>query len=268
MHETSVVQENSFGLSKRDIAYCIIIGIAGGFLGGLLGVGGGIIMVPLLLGLMKVTQHQANATSLAVIVFTAIAAAFTYGMQGNLDYILAVEVMIGSVIGARIGASWMHRLSALTLSRAFAIFTILVAIRFFIPIPITALVHYNGGDPVSIILSILVGLLAGILAGLFGVGGGIIMVPALLLIFGLNQHLAQGISLLVIVPTAIVGTYTNYRNGSVVTRYLLPIAAASIIAAIVASNVAANLDATFLRYAFAVLLIFNAYRSLTRKPKK
>ena len=88
----------------------LISGILGGFFGGLLGLGGGVIMIPLMTWLAKMTQHQAHGTSLVAIVFTAIVGAATYFSLGGVDWKIALILAISATITARFGARYAHSL--------------------------------------------------------------------------------------------------------------------------------------------------------------
>lgn len=111
--------------SWRIVAY----GALAGLLSGLLGVGGGIVLVPLMAGRLAVPQHQAHATSLAVIVPTAAVSAGIYGLHGQADLTTAALLAAGSVVGAGLGARWMSLLPAAQLKRMFGIFLVLVGLR-------------------------------------------------------------------------------------------------------------------------------------------
>ena len=104
-------------------------GFLAGILSGLLGVGGGIIMVPLMVSFFGINQHQAHATSLAVIIPTAIISSIIYGFHGQIDLSIAVNLAIGSIIGAAIGAKLMPKIPAMQLKRLFWILLVLVGIR-------------------------------------------------------------------------------------------------------------------------------------------
>jgi uncharacterized membrane protein YfcA len=110
---------------------------------------------------------------------------------------------------------------------------------------------------VTIALAILLGLAAGVLAGLFGVGGGILFVPTLILL-GLSEHVAVGTSLLAIVPTVAAGTWRHLRYGNVRVRSALVIGLAAAVAAQGGAAVAARLSDVTLRRLFAVLVILIA----------
>jgi uncharacterized membrane protein YfcA len=104
------------------------------------------------------------------------------------------------------------------------------------------------------------GLFAGAIAAALGIGGGVIFVPALVVIFGFDQHIAQGTSLAVIFPTAIVATLAHTRMKNVEWKLSIPIGAAGIIGAIVGAQLALRLPAELLRRMFGVFLILLALR--------
>jgi uncharacterized protein len=110
-----------------------------------------------------------------------------------------------------------------------------------------------------------VGLGAGFLAGLLGIGGGVVMVPAMVLLFGFDQHVAQGTSLLVIIPSALTGSYTHHRNGRLLLRDAALLGAGGVVGALIGSVSALSLDDTVLRRLFAAFLILTALRMLAPK---
>lgn len=105
------------------------VGIGIGVLSGLLGVGGGIFLVPILVGYFGVDQHLAHGTSLAVVVPTACVGAAIYGFHGSMDITQAAQLAIGGVIGAAIGARVMKKIPAAQLKRLFGIMLMLVGLR-------------------------------------------------------------------------------------------------------------------------------------------
>lgn len=115
---------------------------------------------------------------------------------------------------------------------------------------------------------ILLGLASGLLAGLFGVGGGIVIVPALTVLFKLNIKEAIGTSLAVIVPTAIMGSYTHWRHGNVRLFEAGLVAVGAVVSAVIGASITAQLSSQTLKRLFAVLLIAVAVRMMldTRVP--
>lgn len=108
-----------------------LIGILGGFLGGLFGVGGGTVFVPLLMFLKGFDVHRAIGTSFLIIIFTALAGAFFHGKAGMVDWKAAVILGLFSVLGAWLGTKLSLKLDILMLQRAFAVFLVVIAIKMF-----------------------------------------------------------------------------------------------------------------------------------------
>jgi uncharacterized protein len=120
---------------------------------------------------------------------------------------------------------------------------------------------------IQIILSlILIGILAGILSGLVGIGGGIIMVPLLVMFLSLSQHQAQGTSLAVLaVPVTAVAVFNYYKEGQINLKYAAVIAVFFVVGSIVGSKFALTLDQKVLKKIFAVVLVVIAGKMLLEK---
>jgi hypothetical protein len=112
--------------------------------------------------------------------------------------------------------------------------------------------------------AILIGVAAGIVAGLLGVGGGVLFVPALVILLGLDQHQAEATSLLAIVPVAIVGTYTQDRYGNVRRDDALLLGLLSLAGAVAGVALANALSGEVLRDAFAILMVLVAVQLVRR----
>jgi uncharacterized membrane protein YfcA len=104
------------------------VGAAAGLLSGLFGVGGGILLVPALVLIVGFVQHRAQATSLAAIVPIAVVGALVFGRAESIDFVAAVLLATGSLLGVQLGARLMHRLSDRALTRVFGVFLVIVAI--------------------------------------------------------------------------------------------------------------------------------------------
>ena len=117
---------------------------------------------------------------------------------------------------------------------------------------------------VEVLALIALGLFAGGVAAALGLGGGIVFVPALVVLFGFDQHIAQGTSLAVIFPTAIVATVAHTRLGNVQWRLAIPIGIAGIIGAVFGAQLAMRLDADLLRRMFGVFLTLLAVQMAWR----
>jgi uncharacterized membrane protein YfcA len=122
-------------------------------------------------------------------------------------------------------------------------------------------------SPLEIVALLGIGLLAGLLAGLLGIGGGVVLVPAMVLLLGFVQHLAQGTSLLVVIPAATTGAWTHHRRGRWTWRDAAALAAGGVLGALLGSLFALALDDDVLRRLFAVLLLVIAVRMLFVRPR-
>jgi len=122
-------------------------------------------------------------------------------------------------------------------------------------------------SPTDILILLLIGLGAGTLAGLLGIGGGVLMVPAMVLISGFDQHVAQGTSLLVIIPAAALGSFTHYRHGRLALREAAALATGGVVGALLGSVTALSLDEELLQRLFAVLILVVALRMLLTRQR-
>jgi uncharacterized membrane protein YfcA len=116
------------------------------------------------------------------------------------------------------------------------------------------------------LLAAFIGLLAGVVAGLFGVGGGVLFVPALLAL-GLAPHEAIGTSLLAIVPAVVAGTWRNARSGTVRWRTAAVVGVAAVVSAQLGVLAAESLPGDVLRKLFAVVLLGVAAQVALRARK-
>ncbi len=189
------------------------IGLTAGLLSGLFGVGGGTVIVPLLVLLLSFDQRRAAGTSLAAIVPTAAVGVISYAASGSVAWIPALILAAGAVVGAQIGARLLPRVSQSALRWGFVVFLVIVIVSLFLVIPSRAAeFELNWLNGVGLVL---VGVVTGVIAGLIGVGGGVIIVPVLMLGFGTSDLVAKGTSLLMMIPTAVSGTVGNLRHRNV-----------------------------------------------------
>lgn len=237
------------------------IGLLAGSFGGLVGLGGGVIMIPLLIASCRMTRHQAHATSLAAVIATGAAGAARYAWQGQVDWLASLVLAIGALMAARAGALCAQRWSSEGLRRSFGGFLILVAgllvAKPWLLAGCADLPPWFAWSGLA-----LAGLVAGFIAGLLGVGGGSIMVPGMVLLAGLPQAMAQGSSLLAMVPAAVVGTWTHARAGTVVGAVLPGLLAGVLIGTPLGAQGALLLPEPWLRGLFCVFLCWLGWREL------
>lgn len=107
----------------------VILGLAAGFVGGLFGIGGGVVVVPGLVLWLQFSQHRASGTSVATIIASAGAALISFAGAGSVDWGAATIITSGAVVGAAIGARILHLIPAKTLTRAFSVILVVAALR-------------------------------------------------------------------------------------------------------------------------------------------
>jgi len=240
------------------------VGLLAGMFGGLVGLGGGVIIIPLLVRLFKFGQHQAHGTSLMALVFTGLSGAVTYALQGSVDFIAAGLLAAAAILTARFGALYAHALPEWRLKRAFGIFIICVSLLLLSKPYLAHLAFLS--HPVAgwgkVLALLASGALAGFLSGMMGVGGGSIMVPALVLLVGLSQYAAQGSSLAAMVPAGAVGAYTHWRLGNVVPGVLAGLIPGILLGTYLGGNLAHLLTEADLRLIFAAVLIWLGIRDI------
>ena len=248
----------------------IIIGLVSGLFGGLVGLGGGVIMIPLMVAFFNFDQHQAHGTSLMALVFTGLSGAVTYYLQGSVDIVAAAVLAASAIFTARFGAVYANALPEWKLKKAFGIFVICVSLLLLSKPYLSHLAFLShpteGWQKIAVLLAS--GAVAGFLSGMMGVGGGSIMVPALVLAVGHSQYTAQGSSLLAMVPGGSVGAYTHWRLGNVVLRVLPGLVPGIIICTYLGGTLAHLLSEANLRLIFAAVLIWLGTRDIRAANKK
>jgi uncharacterized membrane protein YfcA len=236
----------------------VCVGLVAGFLSGLFGVGGGILIVPALVLLLGFDQRLAHGTSLAAVLPIAISSLTTYALADEVDWTFGALLAVGAVTGAVIGTQILHRLPHDALAITFALLLAATAIRLLFD-------HSEGTgraalDAFGVVMVILVGLITGVLAGLLGVGGGIFVVPAMVVGFGTPAATAKGTSLFMIVPTSIMGTWRNRKKGNADLRVAVILGLAGVVSAFIGGKISVGMSEQLSNFLFAVLLLFVAAR--------
>lgn len=255
----------------------VIAGIAAGLIAGLLGVGGGIVLVPVLFYIFTVMgldpdvrMHMAIGTSLSTIVATAYSSSRAHHAKGAIDVDLLRNWGIFLLLGAIIGMVFFSMLKSSSLTLVFAIMTIMVAL--YMLLGPTRAEESSGQLPTGLLRS-LYGLLVGGLSSIMGIGGGTLSVPLLTLYhYPMRRAIgtAAAIGLVIAIPGTIgafiAGMHTSGRPpfsiGYVnVLAFILLIPITGYTAPI-GARIAHSINPRYLRIAFAIFLIFNACNML------
>jgi len=249
---------------KNPIGKDIAIGAVTGLTSGLFGVGGGIILVPILVILFKVNQHKAQATSLVVVALAAVTGAITYALADSVSWLAVPFLIAGGLVGTMLGTIAVKKVKDRILKLVFGIFLVFVAIRITIQsLDSTGLTTTSAGLEFGPIY-LLVGLVMGLLSSFLGVGGGIIVIPILITVFGFTPQLAAGTSLVVMIPIVLLGAmrltkggFTNWGQG---VRIGIPAA----ISAIGGAALSLATQPAIVQIAFAILLVLAGAQMIWR----
>ncbi len=243
----------------------LIIGVASGFFGSLVGLGGGVVLIPLLTMWAGLQQHRAHATSLVAVVFTGILGGAAYATGNAVDWRLSIYIAAAATLMAIGAVVYSARVLVGFLKKLFGGLLIVTAIS----LPLGAeFVGAGLTGSMRVPAALLLGALSGSLTGLLGIGGGSLIVPMLVLVFGLDQHTAQGTSLAVMIPAGIAGTIVHLANRRVETNIVVALVAGVAVGAFTGGRSALFVPELPLQLLFAALLLWTGYRYLVPKRPK
>ncbi len=231
----------------------LAIGAIGGLLSGLFGIGGGLVMVPLMMAWLRFDQRRASATSLFAIIPPALLSASLYGVRGEIDLLVAAVIAVGAIAGTPLGALLLRHISLVWLKWLFIAGLLAAAVRFVVVVPDReGAIEYTVATVAGLVA---LGLAMGTLAGLLGVGGGVVAVPVLIAMFGMGDLVAKGSSLLAMIPGAIAGTVPNLRASLVRWQDALPMGLAAALMSLVGVWLAFLTPPVVSGWLFALLLV-------------
>lgn len=241
-----------------------------GALGGLIGLGGAEFRLPLLIGVFRFAALEAvilnKALSLVVV-----ASALPFRAKAVPFAVLAahwpiiVNLLGGSLLGAWFGAGWATRLRAKTLYRVIAILLVLIAGVLLVGHDVAAGGQAMIGGGAQVAAGVAAGSVIGLVASLLGVAGGELLIPTLLLLFGVDIKLAGSLSLAISLPTMLVGftRYSRDRSFSVLRRnrlFVLLMAAGSIAGSFVGGRLVSLVPSAVLLPLLATILLASAVK--------
>jgi hypothetical protein len=246
----------------------LLIGSVAGVLSGLFGIGGGVVIVPSLIYFLGFSLTKANGTSLAALLMpVGIFAVLTYWKAGYLRVKTSALIALGIVIGVIFGSKIAFSLPASTLKQLYGIFLIYVSIQFtgiyeIIRIKLLKLPpseSHPENENYNIFAMIALGIFAGVLSGLFGIGGGLIIVPALIGIFHYPTKLATAASLgALLLPVGLPGVILYYDAGQLDIITAAIVALGIVIGSIVGAKIAINLPSKVVKQYFGAFLMLVA----------
>ena len=240
-----------------------------GALGGLIGLGGAEFRLPLLIGIFRFPALEAvilNKTMSLVVVVTALLFRTRVVPFANIgaNWPIVVNLLAGSLIGAWMGATWATRLKSETLYKIIAIMLVLIAVVLILGHDATVGSTLLTGTAQAV-AGVIAGFVIGVVASLLGVAGGELLIPTLVLLFGVDIKLAGSLSLAVSLPTMLVGftRYSRDQSFSVIGRnksFLLVMAAGSVVGTFIGGQLLGLVPSGVLLPLLALILLISAFK--------
>lgn len=255
-------------------AILLLIGFVAGIMSGMFGIGGGIIIVPALILVADFPQILANGTSLfALLLPVGIFAVITYYRAKFIDLKASILIALGLMAGVAGGASIALDLEADILKQLYGIFLLYVGLRFIEPLKLwnsiksksigekekdTEAIEIASKPDFPFYVFILIGIIAGVMSGLFGIGGGLIIVPVLSTILKFEHRISIGTSLgALLLPVGLPGVILYYKAGEFSFTAAIPVALGLLFGAFFGANIAIRISSTVVRrlYGFFLLIV-------------
>lgn len=248
-----------------------------GMIGAILGLGGGFIIVPMLVLVFGLSAQISAGTSLISIVFTGLSGVIGYAWQGRIDYKLGLSLAVASAPGAVIGSLAGTQVKSSLLTALFGCFVIAIALFIMFVKPSIAtesaltersrlLIDRHGKEfgyqPRKMPLAYALAFFAGVLAGFFGVGGGALQVPVMILLLGVPVEIATATSALVILISASTGAIAHAQFAQVAYEFLPFIIVSAVIGAQLGVQIQRRTGPLALRRMFALFLIIIGIRMI------
>jgi hypothetical protein len=229
-----------------------LLGLIGGFLSGLLGLGGGVVMLPLLTLVGGISLKLATGTSLAHILVAAVAGTLSHFRAGMVDLKAGLILGMAGIAGGFLGSFLSVPMSAHVLSLIFLFLVLSAIFLLFVPPKSNDEIYRKG--VFNKIEGILIGLGCGLLVGLLGVGGGFILIPLMIYILKMPLRITIGTSLLIIFVSSLGTIVAKYGVGHIHLTITLLVVSGSVVGALLGSYVSRKTHIKHLRFILISLL--------------
>jgi len=265
--------------NKRKTITAFLTGAPVGLFGGLIGLGGAEFRLPLLVGIFKYPARKAVALNLVISLITVLASLVFRVSNINIEAItpftgIMVAMVAASMIGAFMGADFSKKVTESLLNRAILILLVLIGglliVESVVPFIGSGIAFAN--IFVEVITAIFFGLIIGFISSLLGVAGGELIIPTLILVFGVDAKLAGTISMMISLPTMLIGIYRHahnkvYNDKSDFPTLVLPMGIGSIIGAFLGASLVVYVSSNSIKLILGCLLIFSAIKLFLEKKQ-
>lgn len=247
----------------------LAIGAVAGVLAGMFGIGGGAVIVPALIIFSNFTLKQANGTSLAALLLpVGILAVIEYYRAGLINIKVSALVACGLLTGVIFGSMIALDLPTQILKICYGVFLLYVSYSFMNPkkmfikyilrrdIPDIEKPKIEKKDKTPFYWLLLVGVIAGVLSGLFGIGGGLVIVPFLMKVLKFSTKKAAGTSLgALMLPVGLPGVLLYYNAGQLNIGSAIPVALGLLVGAIFGAKLTIAMPSTVVKRVYAIFLL-------------
>lgn len=249
---------DSMSFSLTHLLFDLLLGAGLGVAGGLLGIGGGLIAIPVLGYLYGMDQHLAQGTALVMIAPNVLLGFWRYHQRNRINLRSVASIAVFAMGTTYLAARFATGIDAHRLRIAFAVFLILLAVYFGRPARDTGSAPPPPARPMPRAALPVLGIVSGAMSGIFTVGGGLIIVPALVSLFGEKQTRAQGMGLALAAPGALIALLAYGQDGHVDWQVGLPMALGGVLSVSWGVALAHQFSAARLRLLFCVVLLGTA----------
>ena len=237
----------------------LVVGFLGGIPAGLLGLGGGILFIPLMVYIAKLNMKEITGVSSMAVAIVATVGSIRYSSEGYGLGPFIPYLIVGGILGALVGNRLNKGLDSNSLKKIFSIVLLITAVR------MNYIVAGNEISNDNMLIYVLIGFVSGILAGLLGLGGGVVRIPALLLFAGLPSLVAQGASLITSVPTAIAAAYPKVKDSPIKIKQGIMLGGGGSLGVLIGSEIAFSLGDNSLKTIFSYFLFLVAIKMFFEK---
>ncbi len=247
-----------------------------GVLGGLIGLGGAEFRLPVLVSVFNYRTLQSIVinliVSLVTVTFSLIFRSGIVGLETIAEgWLVVINILGGSLIGSYVGVNYATRINEQTLNRVVVIFLIVLSIILIGHNFIFNIESFQLPSVLRVGLGLLAGAVIGIFSSMLGVAGGELIIPTIILLFSIDIKLAGSLSLVISIPTIIVGllkykSQRKFREIKSEQKFIISMASGSILGAFIGSNLLRYVSSSLLYLILGAILLLSAFKLSTHKP--
>lgn len=250
-------------------------GITIGSLGGLIGLGGAEFRLPFLVGVLKIDTLHAIILNLLISLITVTFALVFRGVDTHiLSYgSIVINLLSGTLIGAWIGVNFATKVNKKTLNSSIFYLLIFISMILFSHIFIDLNQALNIPHLVQVIVGFILGIGIGTVSSLLGVAGGELLIPTIVLLYGVDIKTAGTLSLAISLPTLLVGIYKYHKNNRLFEslsykNVIIFMSIGSILGAFIGSVLFGIINAVILEIVLSLILLISAYKLFKKGDKQ